>query len=92
MRAFHEREYRTYVGAILVLDIISFLANLQAGTSGIGSWAAQNAMVFAMLPMAILPLLSRNRWVQLLCPVLLLVESFAYLIIYYPTLSLGGST
>ena len=92
MRAFHEREYRAYVGAILALDIVSFLANLQAGSSGIADWASQNAVVFAMLPMAILPLLSRNRVVQLVCPTILLVENFAYLFIYYPTLSLTGAT
>jgi hypothetical protein len=92
MRAFHEREYRAYVGAILALDIVSFLANLEAGSSGIADWASQNAVVFAMLPMAILPLLSRNRIVQIVCPAILLVENFAYLIVYYPTLSLNGST
>ena len=92
MRAFHEREYRAYVGAILALDIVSFLANLEAGSSGIVDWASQNAVVFAMLPMAILPLLSRNRIVQIVCPAILLVENFAYLIVYYPTLSLNGST
>jgi len=92
MRAFHEREYRAYVGAILALDIVSFLANVEAGSSGIADWASQNAVVFAMLPMAILPLLSRNRIVQIVCPAILLVENFAYLIVYYPTLSLNGST
>ena len=92
MVAFHQREYRAYVGAILALDVMSFLANLQASDSGNSAWGAQNAIVYAMLPTAILPLLTRNRWVQLLCPAVLLIENFAFLAIYYPTLSLAGST
>jgi hypothetical protein len=92
MRAFHLREGRTYMGAILTLDVISFLANLQAGHSGVASWGAQNAIVLIMLPMVILPLLWRNRIIQLVCPAILLVENFAFLLIYYPTLSMTGPT
>lgn len=92
MRAFHEREYRAYIGAILVLHFVSFLANIRAGQSGISSWGSQNAIVLAMLPVTILPLLSRNRIVQLVCPAIFLVEDFVFLMIYYPTLSLTGST
>jgi hypothetical protein len=92
MRAFHLREYRTYIGAILVLHIVSFLANVEAARSGVASWGAQNAIVLAMLPVTILPLLSLNRVIQLVCPLILLGESFAFLLIYYPTLSLTGST
>ena len=92
MRAFHEREYRAYIGAILVLHVVSFAANIRAGQSGIASWGSQNAIVLAMLPVTILPLLSRNRIVQILCPAIFLVEDFVFLAIYYPTLSLSGST
>jgi hypothetical protein len=92
MNLFHERQSRAYIGAILALDVVSFLSNLQAGHNGIGDWARQNAIVCAMIPLAVVPLLSRNRIVQLVCPAILLVEQFAYLIIYYPYLSLTGST
>ena len=40
--------------------------------------------------MALIPLLSRNRMVQVVCPIILLIEQFAFLIIYYPSLSLAG--
>lgn len=90
MRAFHEKQSRAYIGAILALDVVSFLSNLQAGHSGVADWASQNMAVFAMTPMALIPLLTRNRIVQILCPVVLLAEQFAFLIIYYPSLSLTG--
>jgi len=90
MRAFHQRQSRAYIGAILALDIVSFLSNLEAGHSGVIDWGSQNAIVLAMTPMALLPLLSRNRIVQIVCPIILLIEQFAFLIIYYPSLSLTG--
>ena len=90
MRAFHQRQSRAYIGAILALDIVSFLSNLEAGHSGVIDWGSQNAIVLAMTPMALLPLLSRNRIVQIVCPIILLIEQFAFLLIYYPSLSLTG--
>ena len=92
MRAFHDREYRAYIGAVLALHIVSFIANVRAGESGIASWGSQNAIVLAMLPVTILPLLSRHRIVQVACPAIFLVENFVFLAIYYPTLSLTGPT
>jgi len=58
--------------------------------AGFAFWCAQNAIVLVMLPVTILPLLSLNRVVQFVCPLILLVESFAFLVIYYPTSSLTG--
>ena len=34
MRAFHQREYRAYIGAILVLDVVSFAREHPGGQSG----------------------------------------------------------
>jgi hypothetical protein len=90
MRAFHHKQSRAYIGAILALDVVSFLSNLQAGRSGISDWGSENAIVLAMTPLALLPLLSRNKVVQIACPVILLAEQFAFLTIYYPSLSLTG--
>jgi hypothetical protein len=90
MRAFQHKQSRAYIGAILALDVVSFLSNLQAGRSGISDWGSENAIVLAMTPLALLPLLSRNKVVQIACPVILLAEQFAFLTIYYPSLSLTG--
>ena len=85
-----EKQSRAYIGAILALDIVSFLSNLQAGHSGVSDWASENAIVILMTPMALIPLLTRTRVVQIVCPIILLIEQFAFLIIYYPSLSLTG--
>lgn len=90
MRAFHERQSRAYIGAILALDAVSFLSNLQAGHSGVADWGSQNAVVLVMTPFALIPLLSKNWIVQIVSPVILLIEQFVFLIIYYPSLSLTG--
>ncbi len=90
MHAFHEKQSRAYIGAILTLDIVSFLSNLQAGHNGITDWGSENVIVLLMTPMALIPLLTRNQIVQIVCPIILLIEQFAFLMIYYPSLSLTG--
>jgi hypothetical protein len=87
LRAFHEREGRTYIGAFLIIILFSFIINAAAGASlGIQNWANQNWIVLAMLPAAVVPLLTRNRVVQVLAPLLMLAIQISYPIIYYPVL------
>jgi uncharacterized membrane protein YqhA len=50
------------------------------------NWAKENAVVIAMLPTAIAPLLWRARWVQIGAPIVLLVLLFAYMLMFYSVL------
>lgn len=92
MQTFHRREFRTYVGAILALHLVSFIANTQAGDAGISNWGSQNLIVYAMLPPTILPLFTMNRIVQLICPLIFLVENLVFLAVFYPIIGLTAAT
>jgi hypothetical protein len=61
--------------------------NAAAGTGlGIQNWGNQNWIVLAMLPAAVAPLLTRDRVVQVLAPLVMRAIQIAYPIIYYPVL------
>lgn len=87
MRDFHRREGRTYIGAIAVLVIVSYLANIDATVEGVGLWGSENSLVVWMIPASILPLLFKARWVQLLCPLALIALNVAFMVIFYPAIS-----
>lgn len=88
MRAFHQRESRTYIGALAALLVMSFVANIDATEAGIGVWGSENQIVALMIPMTILPIAFRNNAiVQWACPLLLLGLTMAFLVIFYPTLT-----
>ncbi|HWE99551.1 MAG TPA: hypothetical protein VG248_07120 [Caulobacteraceae bacterium] len=87
MRVFHAREGRTYMGAVLVLMVYSLVANLWGALAGgVGNWGAQNLAVLAMAPFAVLPLVVRAAWAQVLSPLVLMVAALVLMALYYPAL------
>lgn len=90
MKAFHAREGGTYMAAILVVVVVSLIANAAAGAgAGVDNWARQNAVVLAMAATVILPLFVRRRWAQVAGPLALAGLLLAFLPIYYPVLTRG---
>jgi hypothetical protein len=87
MRAFHAREGRTYMGAVLVLLLVSLIVNFAAGAAeGMTSEAEQNLPILSMIPFVILPLVVRLRWVQLLSPLVLIATMATFTTLWYPVL------
>ncbi|MEO7564678.1 MAG: hypothetical protein ABIR63_05540 [Sphingomicrobium sp.] len=87
MREFHRREGRTYIGALAALTIVSFITNIDASREGVGIWGEENAVVIWMIPATVLPILFKNRVVQLASPIALMLLTIAFTIIYYPVIS-----
>jgi hypothetical protein len=87
MREFHRREGPTYMGAIAVFIILAFIANIAATKEGVGIWGSENSLVAWMIPVVVLPLFVRNRWVQLACPTILLGLNIAFMVIFYPEIT-----
>lgn len=87
MPAFHEREGRTYIGTLVALMVVSFAANIDATHEGVAAWGAQNTLVALMIVPTVLALLTRNRVVQILCPLALLGLTVAFMTIFYPVLN-----
>jgi len=87
MRAFHEREGRTYIAAIIVLGVFALAVNYAAGASlGVESWSDQNTMVAIMLPCLLLPLFVKAHWAQLLGAIAFAANVTLFLVLYYPVL------
>jgi len=87
LRAFHEREGRTYILAFATFLPLAFVLNIAASAGvGIQNWAEQNAIVFAMAPPILVALLFRARWAQIGGPLVLVGVMVAYLVIYYPVI------
>ena len=87
LRAFHEREGRTYILAFAAFLPLATVLNVAAGAGvGIESWAEQNPIVIAMAPPVLVPLLFRAKWAQIGGPLVLVAIMVAYLIIYYPVI------
>jgi hypothetical protein len=90
MRMFHEREYRSYIGAYLVLFAISIVLNYAAGAGlAIQNWAAQNAIVIVMGLLVIPPFFTARNWVHVLCAAAMIATSIAFTILYYPVLKVA---
>lgn len=88
LKEFHLREGRIYIGTITAFLVMAFVANLDAAANGVASWGTENTLVSIMIPTAAVPLFfMRNRLVQIGAPVLLLAQSFFFLIYYYPSIS-----
>jgi hypothetical protein len=87
MREFHRREGRTYIGALAALIIVSFLANIDASREGVGVWGSENSLVVWMIPPTILPLFFKNRFIQLVSPLVLMALTIAFAVIYNPVIS-----
>jgi hypothetical protein len=87
LRAFHEREGRTYILAFATFLPLAFVLNLAASAgAGVQNWAEQNAIIFVMAPPILIPLLFRARWAQIGGPLVLVGVMVAYLVIYYPVI------
>jgi len=87
MHVFHETQGRTYIAAFVVLIGISIPINYFGGSGlNLQNWAKENAVVIAMLPTAIAPLLWRARWVQIASPIVLLALLVAYMLMFYSEL------
>jgi hypothetical protein len=87
MRAFQEREGRTYITAILALAVIALVTNYAAGADlGILNWANQNAPVALIVPFLLLALFVRAAWAQLLAAVVFAGNNIASVLLYYPVL------
>ena len=87
MRAFHEQQGRTYIGALAFLFAFSITVNLLAGSAlDVGNWARQNGIVVAMFLVCLPPLAWRARWVQIASPVVLGLLEAAFLVSFYPVL------
>ncbi|THD75284.1 MAG: hypothetical protein E7812_17165 [Phenylobacterium sp.] len=89
LRAFHEREGRTYLLTFLVLILFALVANAAALAAGVQAWANENWAVLAMTPPVILALTVRARWAQILAPLVLVALMVAVLVVYYPALTRG---
>ena len=86
LRRFHERERRTYIGATVGLVVVSLVLNWAAGHAGVGNWAAQNWLVLATLPVAVLAYFARPVWLQVAAATLMIIGVLAFTIVYYPEL------
>ena len=87
MAAFHERESRTYIGTVMALLVVSFIANIDATHEGVSKWGLENVVVGWMIVPTVLPLLSKNRIVQLLCPLILLGLVIGFMMKFYGDLT-----
>ena len=87
MHAFHEAQGRTYIGAFAVLILISIPVNLLASSDmNVSKWGSENALILAMVPATIAPLIWRARWVQIGSPLLEIILIVVYMIRFYPGL------
>jgi hypothetical protein len=88
LRAFHEQQGTTYMGAMFVTLVASVVLNAVAASSvGLQSWGNENTLVIAMLPPMIAALVARKTlWVQVVAPLILAVELIAYIFLFYPVL------
>lgn len=88
LRAFHANEGSTYIAAFLVLTLLSLAINFAAGVgAGIQNWADQNLLVLAMIPVIVLALFVKARWVQVTCPLAMIAAFLFFLGTYYPVLA-----
>jgi len=87
MRAFNEREGRTYIGALFAMFIVALALNYAAGASlGVKKWSDQNSLAVIFIVPVLLALLVRAAWVQLIGALAFAGFIIAYLVIYYPVL------
>lgn len=88
MTQFHQREGTTYIAAFLLLITTAIALNFLAGAElNVMNWSNQNMIVIAMLLPIAAALAIRRSWVQLLTPAMVVIETFAFIVIFYPTLA-----
>ena len=87
LREFHETQGKTYIAAFLTLALLALAGNFFAGSVlDVANWASQNAIVIAMVPVTLIAIFVRARWVQILAPVVVIGAFVVFLIEYYPVL------
>jgi phage shock protein PspC (stress-responsive transcriptional regulator) len=90
MRAFHDREGRTYITAILVAAPGAVAINLGAGTvSNVQNWGEQDGLAIGMALTAVVALIVRARWAQIASPLVFSILEIGYLVAFYPVLRSG---
>ena len=88
MRAFHREESSTYIGVTLMLVIVSLVVNYAVSVLySMPQVSAQNGLVASMAPPCVMALVWRNRWVQILCPLVLVLQVIAFIALFYPALT-----
>ena len=88
LKDFHARQGRTYIGAFLVLLVQSLLVNFLAGAgAGIQNWAKQNLVVLVLILLALLALFVKARWVQIACPLAIILVVLVVVPLFYPVLA-----
>jgi hypothetical protein len=86
LTAFHDREAVTYIGGLFFGAIVALLMNAGAGKVGVASWASQNMLLLATLPILPLALIFRRGWPHLILAMAALAVPAVFLILYYPAL------
>ncbi len=79
--AFHARQSRNYIGAFVGSGVMALAMNTYyAGNFNVVEYAAQNIAVIPLLAVAITAAVSRNRWVQIVSPILMIAVWVYYLV------------
>lgn len=88
LKDFHNRQGRTYISAFLILVLQSLAVNFVAGGgTGGQNWARQNLAVLIMLLLTALPLFIRTKFVQVACPLGIVLLLLVVVPLYYPVLA-----
>ena len=75
------------IGAFVFLVAISIPINLLAASDmNVAKWGSKNALILAMVPPTVAPLIWRARWVQIAGPLIEVVLIVIYMIQFYPEL------
>ncbi|MDP1631548.1 MAG: hypothetical protein Q8L66_09030 [Caulobacter sp.] len=81
LKDFARREGRRYVGAMAIFALMMLPLNLiYAGVFDIARWGQDNLFVVPMVGAAVLPLVVRRNWAQLVGGILMLALMSAYLV------------
>ena len=70
--AFHARQSRRYIGAFAVTGVIALAINsYYSDAYNVVEYAKHNVAVIPLIAIAVVAAVWRNRWVQIVCPILL---------------------
>jgi len=87
MEAFNRTEGPTYIGVVVLLAVGALGINYAASAVySVTQWGEENGLVLAMLPPAFIALVWHNRWVQIACPLAVLILTMTFVIHFYPVL------
>jgi hypothetical protein len=72
--AFHAHQSGRYIGAFAVTTVMALILNSYfSGAYDVAEFAQQNKAVLPLIAVAVTAAVWRNRWVQIVCPMLLTV-------------------